>query len=135
MSPKGNDRNSFHELYWNQNCFSLFSLPLAAEISLTRSIWQETFSDPLNPKQESVAPKVIAKYRYMLQRTVSRARADKRKRCLFINADQLPSSFFWNCLLKDGDLRTGVDKMESRTMASTMTYLGLTSWMCTTCQN
>lgn len=121
--------------YWNQNCLSLLSLPLAADTSLTSSIWQETFSGPLNPEQESLAPKVIAKYRYMIQITVSRARADKRNRCLFTNADQLPSSCLANCLLKDGDLRTGVDNMESRTMASTMSYVRLTASISTTCHN
>ena len=58
----------------------------------------------------------------MVQRTVSRARANKRKRCLFKSVDQLPSSCFANCLLKDGDFED--DKMDSRTMTSTMTYLG-----------
>lgn len=61
----------------------------------------------------------------MVQRTVSRARANKRKRCLFKSVDQLPSSCFANCLLKDGDFED--DKMDSRTMTSTMTYLGLLS--------
>lgn len=62
----------------------------------------------------------------MVQRTVSRARADKRKQCLLTSVDQLPSSCLANCLLKDGDFRQGEDdKMESRTMASTMTYSGL----------
>lgn len=87
------------------HCQKNFNFPFRGMLVFICPKWHKAFCVPLNPEHDCAAPRVMAKYKYMVHRNVKIASMIKRNWCRLNKAIQLSnSSRGWNCLRIEADI-------------------------------